>query len=131
MARAKASRGSTPAAVPQRRMGTSEARTEFTKLVRELSSLQDAARSLVENAIEVGPQRKGGVWLVPEVDGQAAVARIEELEDTIATLEDELENIAIGHMLAERVAGSGGGTTPAAEVIRELGFGDLAQGLPE
>jgi hypothetical protein len=112
-------------------MGTSEARTDFTKLVRELSAMEDAARSLVENAIEVGPQRKGGVWLVPEVDGQAAVARIEELEDTIRTLEEELENIAIGHMLSERLAGSGGGTTPAADVLRELGFEDLAADLPE
>jgi hypothetical protein len=112
-------------------MGTSEARTGFTKLVRELSATQDAARSLVDNAIEVGPQRKGGVWLVPEVDGQAAVARIEELEEAVEALEDEVENVAIGLMLSERLARGGGETTPAADVIRELGFEDLAGGLPE
>lgn len=112
-------------------MGTSEARTEFTKLVRELAARERAGRSLVENAIEVGPQRKGGVWLVPQVDAEAAAARIDDLEDTVASLEDELEDLAIGLVLSDRLAGTAGETTPAAAVIRELGFDDLARGLPE
>jgi hypothetical protein len=60
---------------------------------------------------------------VPEVDAQAAVERITELEE-------ELENIAIGFALQERLDSSSGGTTPARDVIRELGFDDLLEGLP-
>lgn len=129
MARPSKARGRTYS--PERRMGTSEARTDFTKLVRELAATERAARSLVQNAIEVGPQRKGGVWLVPQVDGEAAAARIDQLEDTVAALEDELEDLAIGLMLSDRLTSSAGTTTPAADVIRELGFGELARGLPE
>jgi hypothetical protein len=112
-------------------MGTSEARTDFTRLVRELAATERAGRSLDENAIEVGPQRKGGVWLIPQVDAESAVARIDHLEDTVAMLEDELEDLAIGLVLSDRLASSAGATTPAADVIRELGFDDLARGLPE
>lgn len=104
-------------------MATSEARAEFSKLVNELAERARPGASLVDNAIEIGPHRKGGVWLVPEVDAQAAVERITELEE-------ELENIAIGLALQERLDTSSGGTTPARDVIRELGFDDLLEGLP-
>jgi hypothetical protein len=118
-------------AVPERRLATSETRAEFSKLVNELAEREDAAESLVDNAVEVGPQRKGGVWMVPEVDGQAAVERIEELEEAVDSLEDEMENVAIAMMLQERLEQSSGKVTSGAQVIRELGFEDLAEGLPE
>ena len=111
------------ATAPARRMATSEARAEFSKLVNELAGHEHPGPSLVDNAIEIGRHRKGGAWLVPEVDAQAAVERIAELEE-------ELENIAIGLALVDRMAGSSGGTTPARDVIRELGFDDLLEGLP-
>jgi hypothetical protein len=109
---------------PSRRMATSEARAEFSQLVGELADRERPSASLADNAIEIGPHRKGGTWLVPEVDAQAAVQRIDQLEE-------ELENIAIGLLLQERLDRSSGATTPAREVIRELGFDDLVEGLPD
>jgi hypothetical protein len=112
-----------PAAAPARRLATSEARAEFSALVNGLAKRDRPSASLADNAVEIGPHRKGGAWLVPEVDAQAAVDRITELEE-------ELENIAIGLLLQERLDESSGGTTPARDVIRELGFDDLLEGLP-
>jgi hypothetical protein len=105
-------------------MATSEARADFSKLINEFADREQPGASLADHAIEIGPHRKGGAWLVPEVDAQAAVARI-------SALEEELENIAIGFALEERLDRSSGGTTPAREVIRELGFDDLLEGLPD
>jgi hypothetical protein len=108
---------------PARRMATSEARAEFSKLVNELAEQDRPSASLLDSAIEIGRHRKGGAWLVAEVDAHAAVQRINELEE-------ELENIAIGFALRERRDRSSGATTPARDVIRELGFDDLLEGLP-
>jgi hypothetical protein len=105
---------------PAKRLATSEARATLSSLVNDLGRHREPSRSLADNAIEIGPHRKGGAWLVPEVDAQAAVGRIAELED-------ELENIAIGLMLADRLERSTQ-ATPAREVIRELGFDDLLDG---
>jgi hypothetical protein len=112
-------------------MGTSEARASFSKLVQKLGERDTPSKSLLDNAIEVGPQRKGGVWLIPEVDGQAAIERIETLNSTVQELEDELENVAIGFLLAERWERSTGGVISGAQLMRDLGYAGLADGLPE
>jgi hypothetical protein len=112
-------------------MGTSEARASFSKLVHSLGERDTPARSLLDNAIEIGPQRKGGVWLIPEVDGRAAVERIETLSSTVEALEDELENVAIGFLLQERLERSDASVISGAQLMRDLGFAGLAEGLPE
>jgi hypothetical protein len=103
-------------------MNVSEARAGLSQLVSELAEHRDAGASLAENAIEIGPYRKGGAWLVPEADAKATI-------EHVAALEDELENIAIGLMLTERLD-EPAGTTPGYEVLREMGFAALAEGLP-
>lgn len=118
-------------AVPERRMGTSEARASFSKLVRALGERDTPSASLLDSAIEVGPQRKGGVWLIPEVDGQAAVERIETLTSTVEELEDELENVAIGLLLQQRLDNSDGDVISGAQLLRDLGYTSLADGLRE
>ena len=127
----RSSRASGRRSAPARRLGTSEARAAFSELVGNLASHTAAAPSLADNAVEVGPHRKGGVWLVPEVDAQGALDRIETLQAKVAELEDEVENVALGLLIAERLEHSDGKTIPASRVIRELGFGDLAEDLPE
>jgi len=117
--------------VPGRRLGTSEARADFSKLVQTLGARDTPSKSLLDNAIEVGPQRKGGVWLIPEVDGQAAIERIETLTSTVEDLEDELENVAIGFLLAEWLERSSGAVISGAQLMRDLGYAGLAEGLPE
>lgn len=62
--------------------------------------MSEPSGSLLDRAVEIGPRRQGGAWLVPEADAQAALERIEELED-------ELEEIGIGLLVQERLARGG------------------------
>ena len=107
----------------RRRLATSEARAQLSSLVNELVEHDTPGESLADNAIEIGPHRRGGAWLVPEVDARATLEELEELRD-------ELENIALGLLIQDRLAESAK-TVPAVDVIRELGFDDLLDGLPE
>jgi hypothetical protein len=91
--------------------------------VNELGERDTPGDPLADNAIEIGPHRKGGAWLVPEVDARAAIEELEELRD-------ELENITIGFLLQDRLADSNE-TVPAVDVIRDLGFEELLDELPE
>lgn len=111
------------AATPRRRLATSEARSDLSKLVNELGAHDQPAESLADNAIEIGPHRKGGVWLVPEVDARAT-------QEELDAARDELENIALSFLIQDRLAESTE-TVPAREVIRDLGFEDLLENLPK
>jgi hypothetical protein len=80
--------------------------------------------------VEVGPRNRGGVWLVPAVDVDAAMDREESLRMRVDELEDEAENMAFGFFLMQRPEQSPATTTSGADFIRELGFDDLAADLP-
>lgn len=113
---------------PRRRLATAEARTQLPSLVRELSQLERPSRSLAERAVEIGPRRAGGAWLVPEVDAQAAIERERALTQRVDDLEDQLEDLAIGLLLEERLARSSGERVSLDELAAELGLSDfLAQ----
>jgi hypothetical protein len=77
-----------------------EARTELYGLVRKFAAIDEASESLLDRAVEIGPRRRGGAILVPEVDALEAARRIEELED-------ELEDIGLALVLQERLAETG------------------------
>lgn len=108
---------------PERRLSTEEMRTALYPLAREFAELSEPSESLVDRAVEFGPRGRGGAWIIPEVDGRAMIARLEELED-------ELEDIGIVLLAEQRLAQP----TPAEELIpvEELagrfGFGDLLEG---
>jgi hypothetical protein len=116
---------------PRRSLATTKARTALPQLVNELVAVKKAGATLAEHAVELGPRNKGGVWLVPTVDVDAAMEREEELRARIDELEDEAENMAIGFFLTQRLQQSSGRTTSGADFIRELGFDDLAADLPD
>jgi hypothetical protein len=84
------------AATPHSRKTIEEARKELYGIVDDFRKPGAASAELATRAIEIGPRRKGGAWLVPEADAQAAVERIEELEQ-------ELEDVAIGLLVQERL----------------------------
>jgi hypothetical protein len=115
---------------PRRSLATTKARTELPGLVNELVAVQEPGETLAEHAVEVGPRNRGGVWLVPAVDVDAAMDREERLRAQVSELEDEAENMAIGFFLMQRLEQSPGTTTSGADFIRELGFDDLAVDLP-
>ena len=116
---------------PTRSFATTEARTQLPKLVGELVAVRDPGETLAAHAVEVGPRHRGGVWILPAVDVNAAMDREDELRSRVDELEDEAENMALGFFLMKRLEQSSGASTSGADLIRELGFGDLAQGLPE
>lgn len=93
---------STATVAPSRRLATSEARDQFTKLVNELKKVEEAADSLADHAVEIGPHRTGGVWLVPEVDAKAAMRRLDVLEARCVELEDQLEEAVVAQIVADR-----------------------------
>lgn len=84
------------AAAPRARKTVEEARKELYGLVAGFRKIRKASPALADRAIEIGPRRQGGAWLVPEADAQAAIERIEELEE-------ELEDVAIGLLVTERL----------------------------
>jgi hypothetical protein len=116
---------------PKRNLPTTQARTELARLVKELVAVDEPGKTLADHAIELGPRNRGGVWLVPAIDADAAMDREQQLRDQVDELEDEAENMAIGLFLMERLQEASGKTTSGADVIRELGFDDLAADLPQ
>jgi hypothetical protein len=85
---------------PHARYTVEQARRELYALIDEFRKVSEPSGSLLDRAVEIGPRRQGGAWLVPEADAQAALDRIEELEE-------ELEDIGIGLLLQERLARGG------------------------
>jgi hypothetical protein len=113
---------------PRRRLATAEARTQLPSLVRELSEVERPSRSLADRAVEIGPRRAGGAWLVPEVDAHAAIERERALTQRVDDLEDQLEDFAIAVLLEERLARTSGERVTLDELADELGLSDfLAQ----
>ena len=116
---------------PTRSLPTTKARTELPKLVKELVAVEKPGETLAHHAVEVGPHNRGGVWILPAVDVDAAMEREEALRARVDELEEEAEDMAFGILLAERLAQSSGATTSGADFIRGLGFDELAADLPE
>lgn len=101
------------------KLTTSEARKALPGLARDGAQRDRASGSLLDNAIEIQPRgEQRSVFLIPEVDLDAAQQRIEELEE-------ELEDVALVRMLEHRVHADPGNLTPVDDVIRELGFPEL------
>lgn len=110
---------------PSRRLATAEARTQLPSLVRELSELERPSRSLADRAVEIGPRRAGGAWLVAEVDAHAAIERERALAQRIEDLEDQLEDFAIAVLLEERLARTSGERVSLDDLAAGLGLSDF------
>jgi len=116
---------------PARSLPNTRARDTLPQLVEEMAGYEAPSESLADHAIEIGPHNHGVAWLVPQIDAQAALDREAALRERIEELEEEAENIAIGMLVQHRLGESVGVTISGADLIRELGFEDLAEGLPE
>ncbi len=114
---------------PSRSLPTTEARAALPSLVKELIAVETPGETLTDHAVEVGPRNRGGVWLLPAVDVEAAIDREDALRSRVAELEDENENISFGFFLMQRLEQSPGKTTSGEDFIRGLGFDDIADGL--
>jgi hypothetical protein len=100
---------------PRARYTVEQARRELYALIDEFRKPSEPSASLLDRAVEIGPRRQGGAWLVPEADAQAALDRIDELEQ-------ELEDIGVGLLVQERLArGSLDEDLSLEQLARQLG----------
>lgn len=81
-----------------------EARTQLHELAKRFGSLRKPSKSLLDRAVDVGPHRKGGLLIVPEIDALAALDRLEEAERENEELLEELEDMGIVLLAQERLA---------------------------
>ncbi|MBA3787350.1 MAG: hypothetical protein H0X21_01485 [Actinobacteria bacterium] len=81
-----------------------EARKQLHELSRRFIELRKPSRSLLDRAVDVGPHRKGGLLMVPEIDVIAAIERLETAEREKEELLDELEDVGIILLAQERLA---------------------------
>ena len=107
MARKNPSRVKTPS------LTIEEGRRQLHSIAGRFHKLTKPSNSLLERAQPVGPYRKGGLLLVPEIDALAAVQRLEEVEREKEELLDELEDLGILLLAEERL----GQPTPFDQLI--------------
>ena len=110
-----------------RSLSSAQARTDLPQLLKSARAVKAPARSLASRAIEIGPYNKGGAWLVPELDAQAAIQREAELRERVAELEDQLETVLLAAVVHERLSKESGARLSGVEFIRELGFDGIAE----
>jgi len=60
--------------------------------------------SLLDRAVDVGPHRRGGMLIVPEIDALEALDRLDAAERENDELLDELEDVGIILLAQERLA---------------------------
>jgi hypothetical protein len=80
-----------------------EGRQQLHELASRFGKLTKPSGSLLERAQSVGPYRKGGLLLVPEIDALAAVERLAQSEREKEELFEELEDMGIVLLAQERL----------------------------
>lgn len=127
-------RKSTPAARPRLSgvpsLTLEEARTQLHELAKRFGSLRKPSESLLDRAVDVGPHRKGGLLIVPEIDALAALDRLEEAERENEELFEELEDMGIVLLAQERLADATpvDRLIPLEELARQFGREHLLAG---
>ena len=115
---------------PKRSLATAEARSQLPKLVKGMSEKRRPSGGLLDDAVEIGPHRKGGAMLVPEVDVRAHARDLQELQAKVDELEDEIEDLGLALFLQERLAKTSGRRLTAEEFLRGIGMEDHVERLP-
>jgi hypothetical protein len=80
-----------------------EARRQLYELASGLVRLRKPAGSLLGRARLVGPHRRGGLLLVPEIDASATLDRLERLTRESTELHGELEALGIVVLALQRL----------------------------
>ena len=80
-----------------------EARKQLHELSKRFSGLRKPSGSLLDRAVDVGPHRKGGLLIVPEIDALATVERLETAVRENEELLEELEDVGIILLAQERL----------------------------
>ena len=112
-------------------MATTEARKALPQLVRTMGAKRTPSADLLHDAVDIGPHRRGGAVLVPEVDVAAHVAEIAVLRERVAQLEEDLEDAGMVLFLQERLATTSGDRLTAEGFLAGIGMDDHIRRLPK
>lgn len=105
-----------------RTLATAEARRELPRLVKQMAAKKDPADDLLDDAVGIGPHRKGGAVLIPEVDAAAHADEVAKLTARVEELEDDLEDVGMALFLQDRLAGTSGKRLSTEELLRGIGM---------
>jgi hypothetical protein len=128
-ARPTPSRGRTVAR-KSKSMATTEARKALPQLVKQMSAKRSPSADLMRDAIEIGPHRKGGAILLPEVDVAAHAAEVANLRGRVEQLEEDLEDAGMALFLQERLATTSGERLTAEQFLTGIGMEGHIERLP-
>lgn len=109
---------------------TAEARRRLPSLVREMGLKRKPSANLLDDAVDIGPHRKGGAILLPEVDVAEGEREREALRARVAELEDDLEDLGLALFLEERLANTSGKRLSAQEFLTSIGMREFVAKLP-
>ena len=116
--------------VKTKSMATTEARKALPQLVKQMSAKDKPSADLMHDAVGIGPHRKGGAVLVPEVDVAAHAAEVAELRARVEQLEEDLEDAGMALFLQERLATTSGPRLTAEQFLAGIGMEDHIERLP-
>lgn len=111
-------------------LATAEARRALPGLVKDMSAKSKPSEGLLDDAVEIGPHRKGGAVLIPEVDAKAHADELSRLRAQVEELEGDLEDIGMALFIEERLATTSGQRLTAEEFLRGIGMEDHVERLP-
>jgi hypothetical protein len=111
-------------------MATTEARKALPQLVRTMAGKLVPSANLLEDAVGIGPHRKGGAILLPEVDVIAHAAELARLHARVEELEDDLEDAGLVLFLQDRLATTAGERLTTEEFLRGIGMEGHIDQLP-
>jgi hypothetical protein len=109
---------------------TGEARRRLPSIVKEMGSKTQPSERLLDDAVDIGPHRKGGAILIPEVDVAANEREMEALRSRVAELEEDLEDVGLVLFLEERLAKTSGTRLTAEEFLEGIGMEEFVARLP-
>jgi hypothetical protein len=107
-----------------------EARRRLPSLVKAMAGKKKASRNLLDDAVEIGPHRKGGAILIPEVDVKAHERQTEALKARVDELEDALEDVGLLLFVQRRLAQTSGRRLSAGEFLAGIGMEEFGDELP-
>jgi len=110
-------------------MAVTEARQALPQLVKAMAAKRKPSADLLHEAVEIGPHRKGGAVLLPEVDAAAHSAEVERLRARVEQLEDDLEDAGMVMFLQQRLANTSGERLTAEEFLTGIGMADHIEQL--
>jgi hypothetical protein len=125
------SRAQTTAVFQRKSLATTEARKALPQLVNKMSAKSKPSADLMQDAIDIGPHRKGGAVLLPGVDLAAHATEVAELRARVEQLEEDLEDAGMALFLQERLATTSGRRLTTQQFLTGIGMEGHIEQLPE